>query len=155
MTKRIIILLLLTIPCISCNSHVQLERPEGMPDLHPCSITVTFGGNVVEGVKVSLTPVESHSMWQPSGMTDKNGTAKPSTSYGFNGVPAGMYNVTFSKIIHTADDSDPSIPENKSLIPLKYRSDKFAEKVEIKPGEKNEFSYTLDAGEEFVPKKKK
>jgi hypothetical protein len=157
MTKKIIVLLLLsvTLTNISCSYQRKLERPEGLPELYPCSISVTFGGNAIEGVKVSLTPVDGDMKWKPSGLTDKNGTAKLDTSYGFEGVPVGLYTISFSKIIHTADDSDPSIPENKSLIPLKYKQGNFSEKIEIKAEEKNEFSFVLDAGEEFVPQKKK
>lgn len=154
MIRKIIVFLLLTatISGISCSYRPQLERPKGMPELLPCSISVTFGGNVIEGVMVSLIPIESNSDWKPSGTTDKNGTAILSTSYGFKGVPAGKYTVAFVRVVENPNynENDSKSMPNRSLIPLKYGLKKSTEQVEVKTGEKNVFSFALDAGEEFV-----
>ncbi|MDR1964214.1 MAG: hypothetical protein LBQ50_10580 [Planctomycetaceae bacterium] len=156
MIKKIIVLLLITVSCISCNYRPKLERPEGMPELHPCSVTVTFGGSAMQAVIVSLIPVESNSEWKPTGTTDKNGTAMPSASYGFKGVPEGKYFVAFTRTVDNPnyDENDPQSPPARSLIPWKYSIGKSTETLEIKAGEKNKFSLALDAGEELVPIKK-
>jgi hypothetical protein len=128
-----------------------LERPDDLPELHPCSITVTFGGNILEGVLVTLIP-EDGSKWKPSATTDSNGTSKPDASFGFTGVPQGKYTVAFTFITDNPDynDRDRKSQRFRSLIPLKYGLKKSTEKVEIKAGEKNVFSFALDAGEELV-----
>jgi hypothetical protein len=124
-----------------------------MPELCPCSITVTFGGQPIEGVTVSLVP-ENRSEWKPSGATNKRGTALPSTSYGFQGVPEGKYTVAFTKLVTNPDynENDRKSPYAQSLIPLKYGLEESKEKIEIKAGEKNKFSYDYEAGEEWTPK---
>jgi hypothetical protein len=154
MTRNLIyttILIIFVTFSISCNNRPKLERPEGMPELHPCSVTVTFGGQAIEGVVVSLTP-EDGSKWGASGSTNKNGTAALSTSYGFKGVPEGKYTIAFVRIIQNPDfdDNDPKSMPFRSLIPAKYGKGKSKETVEIKAGEKNKFTFELDAGEEFV-----
>ncbi|MDR3197137.1 MAG: hypothetical protein LBU34_04640 [Planctomycetaceae bacterium] len=145
------VLALSAILCTSCNNGNQLVRPDGMPELCPCSVTVTFGGKTIEGVIVLVTP-EDASKWGASGSTDKNGTAVLSTSYGFKGVPAGKYVIAFTRIIQNPNfnENDPKSMPFHSLIPAKYGQGKSTEKVEIKAGEKNVFSFALDAGEEFV-----
>jgi hypothetical protein len=121
-----------------------------MPALHPCSVEVTFGGQIIEGVVASLTP-EDGSKWGASGSTDKTGTAVMSTSYGFKGVPIGKYTVAFVRIIQNPDfnDNDPKSMPFCSLIPAKYGEGKSKETLEITVG-KNSFTFVLDAGEEFV-----
>ncbi|MDR0611002.1 MAG: hypothetical protein LBG58_12890 [Planctomycetaceae bacterium] len=154
MTKKIIVLLLfvVTLLGVSCSYRPKLERPEGMPELHPCSITVTFGGEVMEAVMVYLIPFESDTPWKPSGSTNKNGKVIPSTSYGFKGVPAGKYTVAFTRTVDNLDynEMDPQSPRTRSLVPWKYSIGKSTETIEIKAGEKNVFSFALDAGEELV-----
>ncbi|MDR2438473.1 MAG: hypothetical protein LBE12_03745 [Planctomycetaceae bacterium] len=151
MTKKIFVLVLLTIICASCNTKPKLERPNDLPELHPCSITVTFGGKILEGVLVTLIP-EDGSKWKPNATTDSNGTSKPNASFGFTGVPQGKYTVAFTLITDNPDydDSKTHSRRFRSLIPLKYQPGKSTEKVEIKAGEKNVFSFALDAGEELV-----
>jgi hypothetical protein len=152
MPRKIIVLLFLVLFITACSNRPKLERPEGMPELHPCSVTVTFGGTVMEGVTISLTPVEKDSQWIASGATDKNGTAIPCSSYGFKGVPEGKYAVAFTRLVTNPNynENNSKSPYAQSLIPLKYGIGKSNETVEIKAGEKNKFSFALDAGEESV-----
>ncbi|MDR1960491.1 MAG: hypothetical protein LBQ54_15885 [Planctomycetaceae bacterium] len=152
----LVLLFFVTAACVSCSRRPKLERPDGLPKLHPCSVTVTFGGHAMEGILVTLIP-EDGSKWQPNATTDNEGTATPNASFGFKGAPAGKYTVAFTYVTDNPDydERNPKSRRFLSLIPLKYGRDQSTEKLEIKAGEKNRFSYELEAGEEFVlpPKK--
>ncbi|MDR3110330.1 MAG: hypothetical protein LBU65_11710 [Planctomycetaceae bacterium] len=152
MTKKIIVLLFLAVFCTACNSRPKLERPEGMPELVPCSITVTFDGKSIQGVTILLVPLEGDTQWSPSGTTDTNGRAYPDTSYGFKGVPVGKYKVSFTcfETDPNYNENDPKSPWAKSSIPLKYSKSKSKEVLEVRPNEKNNFVFNLDAGEESI-----
>lgn len=125
------------------------DKPEGFPPLYPCTVTVTFGGRAIEGVKVGLRPVDDDSKWQAGGNTDDKGVVKVKTSFAYDGAPEGRYVISFAKtedrLGNTIEDMQPL-----SLIPLKYGPDRSEEIVEIEP-KKNEFVFALDAGEEVVP----
>jgi hypothetical protein len=139
-------ILLLNILTVGCNK--LPPKPEGLPELHPCKITVTFGGEVVEGVNVSLVSVDSSYKWKASGRTDKNGVAEIRTSFAFAGAPVGQFKVGFDKIREAPGKSEGTI-EHISYIPLKYGRKKTTEIIKIKEGG-NEFTFTYDRGEERV-----
>jgi hypothetical protein len=127
--------------------------PEGLPQLYPCKISVTFGGEKIEGVTVSLVSKDPNFKWRSGGKTDKNGVAELRTSFAYLGVPEGIFTVAFSK---TKDGPGGNTLEEMaliSLIPLKYSAEQSKETVEIKSG-KNEFSFTLEGGEERLPSPK-
>jgi hypothetical protein len=123
-----------------------------MPELLPCSVSVTFGGKIVKGVTILLVPTEGDKTWSPSGTTDANGIAIPETSYGFKGVPAGKYRVSFTcfETDPNYDENNPKSPWAKSFIPLKYSKSKSKETLEVVANGKNEFTFALDAGEENI-----
>jgi hypothetical protein len=103
----------------------------------------------MEGVRVILFPQTENEKWKPSGVTNAEGHAEMKTTYGYSGAPAGIYTATFSLVCEPDEDARRGTP-SMSLIPLKYSPGKSTEKVEIKAGEKNVFSFALDAGEEVV-----
>ena len=146
MIRNVLLLLLFCVIVTGCS---RLERPAGMPELYPCSITVTFGGEAVEDVRVQLLPEDRDNKWGAGGRTDSKGVAVMSAAVGFNGVPEGRYVISFTK---TEEREGMTVAEMtpRSLIPLKYSSTNSTEVVEIKP-ERNAFSFALDAGEEIVP----
>lgn len=125
-------------------------RPEGLPELYPCEICATFDGKTIEGVQVALIPETSVSKkWRAGGATDEKGVAKMRTSFCYEGVPAGSYRLSFSKLQERwGDELDEMTP--LSSIPLKYGPEASEISVEIK-SEKNRFSFDLDGGEELVP----
>lgn len=135
-----------------CGCNRLPDRPEGLPPLYPCSITVKFGGESIEDITVSLLPEDSTCKWKSGGQTDKNGRVAVKTAFAFPGAPSGKYTVAFTKqeerIGNTYEDMTPV-----SLIPRKYGPTRSQEKVEIVEG-KNEFFFELDGGEEklAVPK---
>jgi hypothetical protein len=72
-------------------------RPEDLPKLYPCKITVTQNNSVLEGATVTLLAKTKSKYGVSSATTDVSGTAVLYT-YGFNGVPLGEYGVTITKI---------------------------------------------------------
>lgn len=126
------------------------ERPEGLPELYPCEIVVTFGGEPLEGVLATLTP-ESPELkkWRAGGTTDAEGRVEVKTAFCWEGVAAGTYRLGFTKeeerVGDTAEEMTPI-----SLIPLKYAPQNSELTFEAKPG-KNKATFELDAGEELFP----
>jgi hypothetical protein len=124
--------------------------PEGLPQLYPCKITVTFGGEIVEDVTVSLISSDPTFKWKSGGKTDKNGVAELRTSFAYPGVPEGTFTVAFAKTKNGPGGDTIEEMTPISIIPLKYSASQSKQTVEIKRG-KNEFSFTLDKGEERLP----
>ena len=88
--------LLLLYFCLIVLSGCKKEnRPEGMPPLHSCRITVTQDGKPLEGANVGLYAQDAK--WRSSGTTDVNGVADLVTQGQFKGAPEGSYKVTVSK----------------------------------------------------------
>lgn len=147
MYYRVVVILLLYFLTTGCSR--LPPAPEGLPKLYPCKIKVTFGGETIEGVRVSLISTDPNYKWKSGGSTNKKGVAEIQTSFAYPGVPKGRFTIAFDKIEdclgNTLEEMTPI-----SLIPLKYRPDKSTEVVEIKEG-KNEFTFTLDGGQERLP----
>ena len=146
-----VILTALSSFCIGCQK--LPPKPENLPELHPCRISVTFGGETIEGVGIGLKSVDPNTKWRASGRTDKKGVAVMNTSAVYPGTPVGQYVVSFSKVEDKDGATDPtmSIAEmgGESAIPLKYTEGQSTETVEVKPG-RNSFSFELDGGAEPV-----
>lgn len=151
-TKYSILLVAAWMCILSMGCNRLPDRPEGLPPLYPCKMTVTFGGKTLEDVTVSLLPEDKSSKWKSGGQTDGSGDVAVKTAFAFPGAPEGKYTVAFVKqeerIGNTSESMTPV-----SLIPLKYGPTKSTEKVEIAKG-KNQFTFELDGGEEklAVPK---
>ena len=123
------------------------ERPEGMPELVPCTVVVTFGGEKMEGVGILLQPKnKDENNWSAGGQTDAEGKSVMKTAAYYQGVVPGEYTVSFQK---------RSIPEDmgpgKPLIPLKYSPTQSKETIAVTKGQ-NEYVFTLDALETNVKK---
>ncbi|MDR1053646.1 MAG: hypothetical protein LBL39_05675 [Planctomycetaceae bacterium] len=142
-------IVLFGILCVGCCGCKRLPPPpEGLPKLYPCKITVTFGGQVVEGVNISLASVDPNYKWKAGGRTDKNGVAEIRTSFAFSGAPLGQFKVGFDKIREEGNENGSAVIYI-SFVPLKYSRSKTTEIIEIKEG-KNEFNFNYDGGEEKV-----
>ena len=125
------------------------DRPADLPELHPCTITVTFGGEAIEDVTVSLISDVQGYKWKAGGTTDKKGVVKLKTAFAYPGVPVGTYKVSFSKMEERVGNTLAEMSP-RSFIPLKYGAGKSEEIVEINSG-KNNFTFALDGGEEIFP----
>ncbi|MDR0611555.1 MAG: hypothetical protein LBG58_15715 [Planctomycetaceae bacterium] len=143
-------LLILSICFVAAGCRRLPPVPEGLPKLYPCKISVTFGGEKMENVTVSLVSKDPNFRWKSGGKTDKNGVAELRTSFAYPGVPEGIFTVSFSKTQDPPGGNTLEAMTPTSLIPLKYTADQSTETVEIKPG-KNDFSFTLDGGKERFP----
>ena len=118
------------------------ERPEGMPELVPCTVVVTFGGEKMEGVGILLQPAnKQENNWPAGGQTDAEGKAVMKTAAYYQGVVPGEYTISFQK---------RSVPEDmgpgKPLIPLKYFPTQSQETIAVSKSQK-EYVFTLDAPE--------
>ncbi|MDR1959583.1 MAG: hypothetical protein LBQ54_11185 [Planctomycetaceae bacterium] len=144
---QIILLILVLTGLNGCHKPLP-ERPQGMPALYPCTVSVTFGGRPISGVQVVLVPEEKDSRWRPTGLTDSRGIAVLSSSYGYAGAPEGKYTATFS-LIREPEEGASRGASSLSLIPLKYSPGKSQEKIEIVSKGKNDITLSLDGGEEY------
>jgi len=74
-------------------------RPDDLPKLYPCVLTITQEGNPLSGAYVNLIPMEEvNAKYQASSVTNDEGKATVVT-YGFDGVPAGKYKVCVRKVV--------------------------------------------------------
>ena len=86
-------------------------RPEGMPELFPVSVTIVQDGTPLADASVRLIPDEGTSPWSSGGSTGANGVAVLRTHGRYQGVPAGSYRMTVSKI-------EMPTPPSAELTPL-------------------------------------
>jgi len=132
--NRIFILAILsTLYCIGCTR--LPDRPEGMPDLTPCTIEVAFGGERLADVGVLLKPKDGGktqvSAWPAGGKTDADGKAVMFTAAHYRGVAPGDYIVSFEKYAPEEIRRDGMPLPAKSLLPLKYSQKQTTETVTV------------------------
>ena len=99
------------------------DRPEGMPQLTPCTIEVTFGGERLADVGVLLRPTETGNTttaWPAGGKTDTEGKASMVTAAHYTGVVPGEYIVSFEKYAPEEMRRDGMPLPAKPLVPLRY-----------------------------------
>lgn len=112
------------------------KKPADMPELTPCTITVTYKGEPVEGASVLLSPQSGK--YSAAGTTDASGNAVMKTDGNYEGVVAGEFLATVTKL-EKLDYVAPPEPEDftkhmeweeelkkqpvpKNLLPEKYAS---------------------------------
>jgi len=124
----------LIVASIGCTQGPQ--RPADLPDLTPCTITVTHNGSPVEGADVLLSPKSGK--FSAAGTTDASGKAVMKTNATYEGVAPGEYMATVKKLekldyVAPPRPEDPSKifeweeelknqPQPKQLLPEKYGS---------------------------------
>lgn len=151
--RNIVLSCVVCIVCVVLSGCKRLPPPpEGLPELHPCKIAVTFGGEAIEGVAVTLIPEDPAVKWRSGGRTDRDGVVELKTSFAYAGVPVGKYRVGFDKTEHNPAKQAKTVKDMTgfSVFPIKYRPDATQETIEVVPG-KNEFVFTLDGGREQLP----
>jgi hypothetical protein len=96
------------------------KKPDGLPDLYPCQITITLKGTPLEGAVVSL--LGNDGRWPGNGITDRQGIAVIKTRGQFIGVAEGTYKVTVSKVFlpPSTGKDEGSTEEPKLLVNPKY-----------------------------------
>jgi len=78
-------------------------RPDGLPKLYPCTITITQEGKPLEGVSVSLYDPAITDRWAVGGQTNASGVATIHTHGQFLGTPAGRFKVVLTKTVTESD----------------------------------------------------
>ena len=99
MLKKIVALFSLALAAVVAVGCGGLQKPGDMGDLGGCVVKVTQDGAPLEGAEVIFhAQDEANKKYTPSGRTNEKGEAKIKT-YGFEGVPAGEYKVTVTKLV--------------------------------------------------------
>jgi hypothetical protein len=139
------------------------QRPAELPELSPCTISITQDGKAMAGCSISLYPLDSDNKWSSGGMTNEDGIAKMRTHGKFIGVPVGKYKVVLQKQITEGETGGEPIngtPKEieahqerlKNNPPVTYNlvdtifSDPEKTKLEINVLKKSENKFILDAG---------
>ena len=151
-TLRILALALLA-ATVCCFASCSKPRPDGLPPLVSCKITVTQDSQPLEGATVSL--YSDDVPWAVGGTSDASGVAVIYTHGQYAGAPKGSYVVTVTKqIVEQADvPLSPSIMTqggkaydlveeqygSKETTPLKLEvSGKTSEKIDVGAAVRNE-----------------
>jgi hypothetical protein len=117
---RYVIFLFLIFLLLGCT---RSNRPDGLPKLYPCVITVTQNGDPVADVSVQLIS-KQESIWPVTGITNTSGNAKLVTYGQFPGAPLGDYTVVFSKTttvsLKQGNEFQSGITEVYSLINVEH-----------------------------------
>lgn len=98
-------------------------RPDGLPKLVPCSVTIIQDGKPLEEATVSF---ESEDLkWAVGGTTDAKGVAKIYSHGAYEGSPEGKFKVTVTKQVVEADQeatsaSSTPISVAYNLVDLQY-----------------------------------
>ena len=111
------------------------DRPAGMPELTPCTIEVTFGGERLADVGVMLKPKDAGNKestgWPAGGKTNAEGKAVMMTATHYRGVVPGEYIVSFEKFAPEEMRRDGMPLPAKPLVPLKYSQKQSKETVAV------------------------
>ena len=135
---NVVVFLLAFVICFGCSR--SPKRPADMPKPTPCTIFVTFGGEVIEGVSVYLTPEDRQvNPWGAAGLTNAEGRAIMRTDSVFLGAVPGSYIISFRKLAEPTDMNTPP-----SLIPEKYTLGKSQEKITVSK-DQPEYTFSLEA----------
>jgi hypothetical protein len=141
------------------------QKPDGMPPLYPCSITILQDETPLAGAVVALV---GDGKWASHGQTDEKGVAKIITYGQFQGSPEGTYLVTVSKRISEGDPPKSNVDENGrvlgpptlvvpsyvELVASEYTSSKTTPlTIEVKPAKKGN-DQTFDVGKAVHVKSK-
>ena len=86
--------LLIAITIIGCS---DTPRPDGLPTLYPCTITIKQDGKPLEGADILLYDPAITDRWIVAGQTDTSGVAVLRTHGQFPGAPEGRFKVVVSK----------------------------------------------------------
>ena len=100
--------LLIAITIIGCSG---APRPDGLPKLYPCTITIKQDGKPLEDATVQLYDPTVTNRWTVSGVTNASGVAVMRTHGQFPGAPQGRFKVILSKTV-TESDTIPGDGEN-------------------------------------------
>ena len=137
-----LLVLLCTVSLSGCGQRLP-DRPSGMPDTAPCTLTVTFGGEKIEDVAVLFTPKNKSQRWYAGGTTDSEGRVEMKTGGFYSGVIPGEYTVSFQKTGHVELDKNDMPMRSHSIIPLQYTAGRSKEAITVTK-EQSVYVFELD-----------
>ena len=143
MLNRLCLIVLLGTAYLSGCGQRLPDRPSGMPETIPCILTLTFGGEKIEGVAVLLTPKDKSQRWYAGGTTDQDGKVVLKTGGHYDGVVPGEYTVSFQKTGRVELDKDDMPVRSHSVIPPKYTAGQSKEMITV-TNEKSVYVFELD-----------
>ncbi|MDR0703577.1 MAG: carboxypeptidase-like regulatory domain-containing protein [Planctomycetaceae bacterium] len=115
MFKQILFLIFLVL-MVGC---MREQRPEGMPTLYPCTITIIQDGKPLAGAMVTLyTESSEDRRWPPGGTTNPQGVISIKVLGKYSGAPAGTYKVTVEK--QETENVDSNSYYTISLVETQY-----------------------------------
>lgn len=89
------------------------DMPEGMPELHPVTLTIVQSGTPLEGATMQLVPQDSANIrWACGGTSDAMGKVVVQTLGKFPGAPVGTYKATVYKTL--VEDMTPGVEDSPS-----------------------------------------
>lgn len=143
---RLSCVLFLALTMVGC---FRSNRPEGLPKLYPCSITVTQDGQPLAGASIQLVD-DAIDRWPVTGLTNSSGTASLVTYGKFPGAPAGEYRVIVKKsnvkVLSVGDEHTSGSREIYSLVAIEYtKGDATPLKIRVEKGRNRQ---DFDIGQE-------
>lgn len=127
------------------------KRPEGMPKLYPCTVSVIQDGKPLSEASISLIPVDSSSRWASGGLTNESGKAEMQIFGKYKGAAPGKYYLCINKTEEGPISSDIRQPGSEAtepdifdLIAPKFGDIDTAQIVEVVENRKN--AWTVDVG---------
>ncbi|WP_166820401.1 carboxypeptidase-like regulatory domain-containing protein [Thalassoroseus pseudoceratinae] len=154
-------LMLMSTVCLAISSGCG-GSPEvpGRPKTTPVSITVTQGGEPVEGATVAFIPTDPANGHAGSAITDDQGQAEPRTFEQGDGLVPGAYVVTVVKKdapsqtgTASEDESDyqPPVPGQPAATPKNLLPPQYAEPAKsplkatiLETDEEQELTFTIE-----------
>jgi hypothetical protein len=130
LSRIVLLLLLVSILFFGCRRTVP--KPDDLPPLTPCTVSVTFGGEKIENVGVLLRSKMPDNRWGAGGRTDTEGKTILKTAGAFEGVVSGEYIISFTKRV---THSDNPMGGEYSVIPEKYAAGKSQETITVTEGQ--------------------
>lgn len=101
-----VFVILTLVVCVSCG---KAKKPDGMPDLYPCTITLTQGGEPLANASILCQSNDPKLIrWAITGQTDEKGVAKIFTMGKYEGAPAGSFAVVVTKEETEGDAGAPA-----------------------------------------------
>ena len=152
-TKHFSLLLIAFSLCIiGCG---KSDRPEDLPELIPCTITLIQEGQPIDLAMLFFAWIdraEGEKDWMFSGVTDAKGVCKPMAIGKFPGLVEGTYKVTVTKIwMEPRNDLPPNVQDSLpkalevNLVHTKYvNASTTPLEITVRKGESNDFTLTLD-----------
>ncbi len=155
---KIFLLLTAVTAAVGCGGE---KKPNGLPNLFPCTLTITQENSPLENATVLAIPDDSSlDKWPISGTTDAAGIVSLITYGKFNGIPEGSYTILITKEEIVEKKIDRPDDSEHHQGPVKFYSlvdPKMGEK-ETSPFkitiEKKKNHFDLDAGKKIRLEKK-